>query len=67
MIVTFVVTSIVKALEGALRGIGKQSYGAALVILCYYFLGLPLIPIFVFKLNLGMEGMWMGPAVATLI
>jgi multidrug resistance protein, MATE family len=48
----------------ALRGSGKQGYGALVTTCAYWFIGLPLAFVFAFKCGLELRGLWYGPLLA---
>lgn len=49
---------------GALRGMGRQHIGAAVNIVSYYFLALPIGILLAFRGGWGLEGLWVGQCVA---
>lgn len=51
-------------MSGALRGAGKQVWGAVINFICYYVFGLPLGICLALLLKLGVVGMWIGISVA---
>ena len=67
MALTFFFHSLGKAWEGAARGLGKQAYGAGVLLFSLYIVGLPLISYFVFSKELGMYGIWLGPTIGAVI
>ncbi|KAL7748855.1 ethionine resistance protein [Sorochytrium milnesiophthora] len=52
--------------SGVLRGCGKQTIGAAVNLVAYYVVGMPLCIFFTFRLELGIAGIWWGLAAALL-
>ena len=49
---------------GALRGMGRQHVGAAVNIISYYVLALPLGIWLAFSREWGLQGLWMGQCIA---
>jgi MATE family multidrug resistance protein len=54
-------------LGGVLRGAGRQGLGAALNVVTYWCLGLPLSWLLAFRAKLGIVGLWAGLAVTTTV
>ena len=52
-------------LAGALRGLGETRVPFLASFCCNWFFGIPLELLFVFRLHLGLVGIWMGTALAT--
>ncbi|KAM0752386.1 putative MATE efflux family protein subfamily [Meredithblackwellia eburnea MCA 4105] len=52
---------------GVLRGMGKQNVGAAVNLVAYYLLALPLGIALAFKTSLGLAGLWIGQCVALFL
>ena len=67
MCLAFFLHGIGKAFEGAARGLGKQSYGAGILLVSFYIVCMPLISYFVFTKGMGMKGIWMGPVIGGVI
>lgn len=67
MLLAFFLHGMGKTFEGAARGLGKQNYGALILLISFYIVCFPLIYIFVFKKDMGMKGIWMGPAIGGII
>ena len=53
--------------SGIIRGIGKQFYGSILTLVCYYLIGMPLALGFAFKFKMGIEGLWVGFTIASIL
>ncbi|XP_078688748.1 multidrug and toxin extrusion protein 2-like isoform X2 [Branchiostoma floridae x Branchiostoma belcheri] len=64
--VTQLADSVQAGCAGILRGCGKQKLGAIITFSGYYVLGLPFIAIFMFKLHLGVKGLYFGLGIATM-
>ncbi|KAI8519853.1 hypothetical protein Bbelb_031100 [Branchiostoma belcheri] len=64
--VTQLADSVQAGCAGILRGCGKQKLGAIITFAGYYVLGLPFIAIFMFKLHLGVKGLYFGLGIATM-
>ena len=54
-------------ISGILRGCGRQSWGAALNLTCFWGLGLPLAWWLGFKAGFGLNGLWSGLTIATTL
>lgn len=54
-------------LGGVLRGAGRQTLGAAMNLLTFWVLGLPLAALLAFKAGWGIAGLWSGLATATTL
>ena len=50
--------------NGVLRGLGRQSTGGYVQLICYYLIGMPISFSAGFGLHLGLYGLWTGVAVA---
>ncbi|XP_078687958.1 multidrug and toxin extrusion protein 1-like [Branchiostoma floridae x Branchiostoma belcheri] len=64
--VTQLADSVQAGCAGILRGCGRQKLGAIITFAGYYVLGLPFIAIFMFKLHLGVKGLYFGLGIATI-
>ncbi|KAI8519871.1 hypothetical protein Bbelb_031280 [Branchiostoma belcheri] len=64
--VTQLADTVQAGCAGILRGCGKQKLGAIITFSGYYVLGLPFIAIFMFKLHLGVKGLYFGLGIATI-
>ena len=47
-------------------GVGFQFFGAIAILIGYWIIALPMSYYFVFKLNYGLTGIWMGPVIAAI-
>jgi len=53
--------------SGIIRGLGRQSYGSAYTLFCYYILGMPFALTLAFKAKMGLAGLWLGFSIACII
>lgn len=53
-------------MTGILKGIDKIKEVSISTLVFYYIIGLPLMYIFAFNLNLGLSGIWLGFACANI-
>lgn len=51
---------------GTIRGLGRQSLGAACTLGCYYLVAIPLSLLFAFKMEMGIRGLWIAFTVGTI-
>lgn len=57
-----------KILTGIITGLGRQGIASVFSLLSYWALGIPLTVIYVFDLNGGLRGIWLGATLSiTLI
>lgn len=59
--------AFVGVMNGILRGIGKQKYGATLQLIGYYMIGLPVSAMTGFGLRWNLKGLWTGISVAMIV
>ena len=52
---------------GIIRGLGKQNWASVFTLVCYYVFGMPLALWFGFKSDMGVSGLWLGFAIASVI
>uniref|UniRef100_A0A7N0V0J9 Protein DETOXIFICATION n=1 Tax=Kalanchoe fedtschenkoi TaxID=63787 RepID=A0A7N0V0J9_KALFE len=62
-----VINNIQPILSGVAIGAGWQAFVAYVNIACYYLIGMPTGLVMGFKLGLGVEGIWMGMMLGTLV
>ena len=67
MLLAFFLHGMGKTFEGAARGLGKQNYGAVILLTGFYIVGLPLVYYFVFKRGMEMKGIWMGMVIGGIL
>ena len=48
----------------AIRATGMQKYGAIITACAYFIIGIPATLVLVFKYDLGIRGIWIGPTLA---
>ena len=49
---------------GMIRGLGRQGIASTITIIGYWVIGIPISLYGVFKMDLGIEGLWYGPTLA---
>ncbi|KAI5307323.1 hypothetical protein KEM56_007589 [Ascosphaera pollenicola] len=58
-----VVDSLAAISNGTLRGVGRQSFGGYVQLICYYVVALPISFLAAFPFELGLKGTWGGVAI----
>lgn len=51
---------------GIIRGIGLQTKGFIIALVCYYVVGIPLAAVLAFLTQLGLTGTWVGIATCSV-
>lgn len=51
---------------GIIRGVGLQGKAFLIALVCYYFVGLPIGAVLMFKTVLGLKGAWLGIAICSV-
>ena len=59
--------SIQGVLSGIIRGLGLQLRGSIYILICNYFIGLPLALWLAFNNEMGLSGLWLGFLIACLL
>ena len=50
---------------GVIRGLGKQGLASVITCIGYWVIGIPLSLVCVIVYDMGMNGLWVGPTIAT--
>lgn len=58
--ISLAIDSIQGAISGVARGCGWQEIGVYINLAMFYFVGMPVACLLVFKFNLGVKGLWIG-------